>query len=408
MIQHLSFNLSTGGVVMAYSEVETTGWGSRLISSIFGVLVGIVLFIVSFPLLFWNEGRAVKTAQGLEEGSAAAVSIADPSKVDTGADGKLVHMSGKAETKETLKDDQFGVSVPAIRLVRDVEMYQYKENEKKEKKKKLGGGEQTVTTYTYEPTWSSTWIDSASFHDPDWKGKNPASMPYKGETWNAKEIRVGGYRLTESLAGQIKGDETLTVTTQMLEVVPTELREKLQVKDNAFYQVANSANKEGGPTIGDVRITYKQVKNGVDVSLVSKQAKDTFEPYVTHTDTKINDLRMGVLTKDGMFDTLKSENNMMTWILRGVGLALMAIGIGLCFKPLVVIADFLPILGDFVQAGFMLVAIGLAIPLTLITIAAGWIAYRPMVGIPLMAVAVLGLVGLFVVGRKRKAAKAAA
>jgi hypothetical protein len=393
---------------MAYSEVSSESWGSRLLSSVVGVLVGIVLFLVAFPILFWNEGRAVKTAQGLEEGAANVVSIADPGKVDAGADGKLVHMSGKAETKETLKDDQFGVAVPAIRLSRNVEMYQYKEVKEEKKKKKIGGGEETVTTYTYPKEWSSKWLDSSGYKDPD-HPNNPPSMPYKGESWRAKEVSLGAYKLSDALAGQIKGDDTLTVSANMLEAVPTDLRDKLQVKDGYFYQAANPDKKDAaGPEIGDVRIQYQQIKNGPEVSLVAQQAKDSFVPYVTKTNTTIDDLRMGMLSKDGMFQQLQAENTTLTWILRGVGFFLMVIGIALFFKPLSVMADFLPILGNIVSAGFFIVAIGLAIPLTLITIAIGWVAYRPMVGIPLLVVAVLALVGLFMIGSKRKAAKAAA
>ena len=52
---------------------ESTGWVSRLVGSIKGVLVGLVFFAGAFPLLFWNEGRAVRRAQDLEEGRGAVV-----------------------------------------------------------------------------------------------------------------------------------------------------------------------------------------------------------------------------------------------------------------------------------------------------------------------------------------------
>ena len=59
----------------SFTETTSESWGSRLMSAIGGVLVGIVLFLVSFPLLFWNEGRAVRTAQSLEEGASNVVSV---------------------------------------------------------------------------------------------------------------------------------------------------------------------------------------------------------------------------------------------------------------------------------------------------------------------------------------------
>ena len=55
------------------TRVENIGWGSRIIDSIKGVLFGLLLFVIAFPLLFWNEGRAVRRAQDLAEGRGAVV-----------------------------------------------------------------------------------------------------------------------------------------------------------------------------------------------------------------------------------------------------------------------------------------------------------------------------------------------
>ncbi len=43
--------------------------GSRIKSSFAGVLVGILLFIASFPLIIWNESRSVQRIKTLEEGA---------------------------------------------------------------------------------------------------------------------------------------------------------------------------------------------------------------------------------------------------------------------------------------------------------------------------------------------------
>ena len=57
-----------------FSVTSSQSWGGRLMESIKSVLVGFVFFIASFPLLFWNEGRAVQTAKSLKEGLGAVVS----------------------------------------------------------------------------------------------------------------------------------------------------------------------------------------------------------------------------------------------------------------------------------------------------------------------------------------------
>ena len=52
-----------------FTVTTNESWGSRLVNSIKSVIFGFVLFVVAFPLLFWNEGRAVQTARSLEEGA---------------------------------------------------------------------------------------------------------------------------------------------------------------------------------------------------------------------------------------------------------------------------------------------------------------------------------------------------
>ena len=68
------------------SETSSQGWLSRLGGAIKGIFVGLIMVIAAFPLLFWNEGRAVKTAKSLDEGRGAVVTTdsarVDPAKED--------------------------------------------------------------------------------------------------------------------------------------------------------------------------------------------------------------------------------------------------------------------------------------------------------------------------------------
>lgn len=408
-----------------FTDIESTSWLSKIMKSIGGILIGIILFFVSFPLLFWNEGRAVHTAQDLAEGKGNVVDV-DPSKVDSGNEGKLVHLVGKADTQDKVKDDQFGVSASAIRLAREVEMYQWTEEQSKTKKKKLGGGEETVTKTTYKKTWSPRAISSSSFKYP--QGHTNPPMPYQGETWTAAKVALVAYTLPPSLVGQITGEEALPATKEMLDGVPEETRKQFEVKNGYLYRpatdktaivkekdpVATEADlveeepeSSPGSNLGDVRVQFKVIKPAT-VSIVSRQHGSSFEPYQAKSGTTIDRLMMGDKSAAAMFEQMEAENTTMTWILRLVGFALMAFGIALCFQPLVAIADVIPILGDIMGAGIMIVAIGMALPLTLITIAIAWVSYRPMIGIPLLVLGVGGLIALIMLGRKRKAAKAAA
>ena len=171
----------------SFTETTSQGWFSRIVDSIKGIVVGLGMTVVAFPILFWNEGRAVQTAQSLEEGAGAVVSVS-ADRVDAANEGRLVHLTGTSAASAPVRDEDFGFSTPALKLVRKVEMYQWKEEEKSETKKKLGGGEETVTTYTYEKAWSSDPIDSSQFQEPSGH-ENPGGFPVQANTVVADPVR---------------------------------------------------------------------------------------------------------------------------------------------------------------------------------------------------------------------------
>ena len=130
-----------------YTEVTKESWFKRIGNAFKGILFGFLLIGISFVLLFWNEGRAVKTMKTLKEGKGIVVPIrAD--KLDPENNGKLVHVTGKATTEEILEDSVFNVSIRAIKLKRVVQMYQWKKVVTSKTKKKLGGETETVKTYS--------------------------------------------------------------------------------------------------------------------------------------------------------------------------------------------------------------------------------------------------------------------
>ncbi|WP_417908861.1 TMEM43 family protein [Candidatus Electronema sp. PJ] len=369
----------------SYTEVTHKSWFSRIGGAFKGIIFGFVLFIAAFPLLFWNEGRAVKTYKTLKEGSGAVVSVS-ADKVDPVNEGKLIHLSGKAVTEALLTDPIFGVSsANALKLQRQVEMYQWHESSKSETKKKLGGGEETVTTYSYSTNWSNHAISSSSFKKSAGH-ENPDSMPYESEELVADKVTLGAFTLSPSLVSRISGSQALPVNSDI--PLPKELEGKAKRHAGGFYIGANPVS----PQVGDVRITFKTVP-AQDISVVAQQTGGSFVPYQASTGENIELLQAGIVTADAMFKKAQSDNALFTWILRAVGFVLMFAGLGMIFKVLSVLADVLPFLGNVVGAGTGIIAFLIAAVLSLITIAVAWVVYRPLLGIALLAVAV-GLIVL--------------
>lgn len=382
-----------------YTEVTETSWFSRIGSAFSGILVGLILFAAAFPLLFWNEGRAVKRYKTLKEGGGKVVSVS-ADRIDPELDGQLVHVTGEAVTEDVLTDPTFGVQTRALKLRRTVEMFQWQESRRTETEKKVGGGERKVTIYDYHRTWSDRLIDSSSFKQP-MEHRNPPTMPIGSQTWTAEPVTLGAYTLPRSLVDDISAYRPLDVEGSDGELKTIGDR-TCEPAEDGYYCGFNS----GTPEIGDLRIYYREVPP-MTVSLVARQQGDTFSAYQTQAGGTISLLRTGVHSAEAMFQQAQTRNKWLTWLLRGAGLLVMAIGLGMIFKPLSVVADVIPFVGSLVAAGTGMVAFLLAAVFSLITIAVAWIFYRPWIGGILLAAAAACLAGVFMMWRKGKAKAAA-
>lgn len=370
---------------------SSSSWFSRLGKAFGGIIVGLVLLVIGVGLLIWNEGRAVKTYNTLKEGEGLVIDVSADA-VNAANEGKLVHLTADATTEETLVDEDFGISANAIRLCRDVEMYQWKENESSETRKKLGGGEETVTTYSYSKEWSGMLNNSSNFQQPA-DHENPGEFPFDSATWDAQTVPVGAFFLSPDLISQLSDFTELPVR---------EIPEGAAWPENAkpdkggIYLGANPAQ----PKIGDARIKFSVVKPG-PVSLVAAQAGDSFAAYRTKAGGTIAMITAGEVSAQQMFEDAISQNTLVTWLVRLGGFILLWIGFALLFAPLSVLADVIPLLGSLVGAATGLIAFLLALAVALTVIAIAWVFFRPLLGITLLVLAVVAAVFGFRAFRKK-------
>ncbi len=377
------------------TEVTSESWFGRIGGAIKGVVFGLVLFAIAFPLLFWNEGRAVQEYKTLREGGGAVVPVKSD-RVDPANAGKLIHVTGQATADSTLSDAVFGVSAKALKLKRAVEMYQWEEKSQSETKKKLGGGTETVTTYTYAKTWSSGTIDSADFKEPSGH-QNPGSMPYESSEQVAQPITLGAFTVSPSLVGRIDDFEPLSLGAGT--AVPESLKYKAKLQGTGFYVGVDPAS----PQVGDTRVEFS-VARPTEVSVIAQQAGNSFAPYKAAAGGTIELLQTGVHSADSMIKAAQEANKVLAWILRGVGFLVMLMALNMILRPFSVAADVVPFVGRIVGAGTGFISFLVAAALSLTTIAIAWIFYRPLIGLTIVAVTV-ALIAIIVV--KLRSAKPA-
>ena len=416
---------------MAVTEervVENPSWVQRLGSSFKGVLIGFALFIAGFPILFLNEGRAVDTAKRLKEGAGAVVDV-PADKIDAENEGKLVHVSGKADTQDVLSDDVFGVSVTALRLLRTVEVYQTVEHSETTREKR---GDKTVeeTTYTYSNEWCTKPVDSSQYHEAAKRTANPpAAMPYGDVDKIAQNVTLGAFKLSDTHVKRMGEKKPFAFPADFkapasvpgaqyqngIIYVPynAAAAAAAQAPTNVATAVANAAASAivGGhsvamaPVPGDVRVTFKVVLPH-DVTVVERQDGNTLSPWAASDGETLSFVRDGRVPAAKIFADAQSMNSKITWLLRLVGLLVMYFGLKKVLGPIDTLVDAIPILNGIVAMGTSLAAGLVSAACALLTIGVAWVFYRPWLCIPLIAVGVGLIVMVFM--KKRKSAAATA
>ena len=424
----------------------TTSWGSRVGSSFKGMLTGLIFVVGAVCVLFWNEGRTIKRTKALEEAGKTAVSI-DPQTLDPAYEDKLIHISGDVKTDDVLSDSQFNVSLNALRLQRTVTMYQWQEHTETSTRRTSGGGEETTTTYTYSKVWSEELIDSSSFHDSGYD--NPGSMPYDSKTFLAPNAMLGAFALSsnqvDNLGPSVEYNVNAPPTIKDVEPqAPASNGEgnayRAAVVNEGFAQdfsvstgdaagslsvsVDSNANNApasanalaldsrlkpygsgyyignpSNPQIGDVKIIFSYVATPCPTSFVAQQHGNSLVEYQAKTG-KVLLQNAGIHSLEEMIAIAKQNNKMIAWIIRAVGLFVIFIGIKALCAPLETLVDIIPFAGTIVGFGTGIVAFCGTLFLGLGAISVGWTYYRPLIGSPLLVIAVAALFYPMIRGKK--------
>jgi hypothetical protein len=380
---------------------QSSSWLQRIGRSVAGVIFGILFVIGACVLLFWNEGRAVKTARSLTEGAGVVRSVA-ADRADPANDGKLVHVVGPLTASGPAVDAEFGMRSQGVRLVRTVEMFQWTEESESESSKRLGGGETTRTTYKYKREWADHPVDSGRFHERN--GHANPQMTWRTRNQAAPNVRLGVFSVPQNLIGRFGAEQRLQADDGQVQAARKHTPRDVTVVDGALY----IGQDPGQPAVGDYRITFSEVPRQ-GASVIARQAPGqggpAFEPYRTNAGRDVELISAGEVPAQDMFKEAQDENRMWTWIIRAGGALLMFIGFCLVMGPLGVLADVIPVLGDIVGAGVGVVGFLLTCVLAPIVIAVAWFVYRPVVAVIVLAVGLVLAYGAVHWARARKAAR---
>jgi hypothetical protein len=365
-----------------FTEVTKQGWGSRIMKSIGGVLIGLLLFMISFVVLYMNEGRVDLSAIAKD----AIELSASSSTPDSSATGKLVSVTGRMDSEEVLGDGDYLAPGKYLAYERVAEMYAWDERKETESETSTGGSETTKTTYYYTKVWTEDPEDSDDFRQPS--GHENPEMTVSNKSGNVESGTIGAY--TVNMQGiELRGLRDLPLTQ-----ANTNLEDEARIEKGYVFMGTGSV---GSPQVGDIRVSYKTLNQGTNVTAFGKLSGDTIETHNTKK-AKVHYLYAG--SRDAALDNMHNEYVMSLWVTRAIGFILMWMGLAMIFKPLSVFLDVLPILGKVSRAAVGLITFVVAFILSLLTIIVSMLLHNPFVMVAVLVAVIGGGVYLFKKSRK--------
>jgi hypothetical protein len=369
-----------------FTTVTTKGYGSRIMSSIQGVVLGFVLFAVSFGVLYWNEGRVDMSSIAKKS---TEISSTTPS--DGSANGTFVSTTGTVATTETLGDGLYLKPGAYLEVTRTPEMYAWTETKKEEKKSNTGGSETTTTTYTYKMEWTSKPMNSSSFNQP--QGHTNPAMKSTASEAKASAVSVGTYTL-DGKAVELPPVKALDLSADNV-TVP----DGGKISDNHLY--LGYANP-GAPVLGNERLSYSVLKSGFTGTVFGKAEGSNISRF---TDEKGNSIyRVFDGDRSASLAQMHGEFVMALWLFRGLGFFMMWIGLGMILGPIGIILDFFPLLGSIGKTAISIVTFPVALVLSLITIVVSMLLHSVVALLIVLGLALAGI-GYVVYRNKSKLPK---
>ena len=356
---------------MPFQDMISRSWIGRFRRAFNIRSLGIVLIISLVALLFWNEGRAIKTAQSIANGSGLVVSIAPT--IDPNREGDLVHISGHLFSTDSVVDPAFGVEAQGVRLLRRVEMYQWIESTRADPRSHVGGGEEQTRIHGYAPAWSSLAQNSSQIRDG--QGHQNPLMAVQNAAFQVDSAMLHDFRIDGEVLNLLDNARDWPIPADQLDAVQQAIgpSQPASLVDGGLYLGTDPRR----PRIGDYRIHYQLVPFG-RVSLIGRQTGNGIAPYHRKSGGALLIAREGALSADELLDADATSDTVLIWITRAAGLAMLIFGFSRLVGPS---GDIVPFAGPNISEGTGVAAWIAGLLVGSIAIGVAWLSYRPLIGI---------------------------
>ncbi|MCC7492187.1 MAG: TMEM43 family protein [Fimbriimonadaceae bacterium] len=366
-----------------YTEVTRRGFGSNLMGSIGGAVFGVLMFLASFPLLFWNQTRPNPGAIAEK----ASVAVTSPA-----GDGQFVSVSGKLETTEKLSDD-FLRPGRYVSLERRVEMYAWIEESESHERKNVGGSTTTTTEYKYRKDWTASPEDSSGFKVSS--GHENPTMAIQSHQQTVSKATIGAFSFAPGECS-LPGGQALELTPE--NAIKPKIGKPAEIQGQWIYV---GYGVHGEPRVGDLKVSYLALEPGGEVTIFGQTQGDSIVPHV-YKGKKPTFFRVFSSTREAAIEQMKTEFKMLGWMIGVGGFFLMWLGMTAVFGPLQAVADIIPFIGNLTGKAIGCVTFPIALVLAIVTTVVAKILTNPIL-LAIFALAMtVGLTVLVVSVAKRR------
>ncbi len=341
------------------------GFGSRLLGSIKGIFIGLVIFVAAFPVLWWGEGRQ-NLAEFVEE--ATAIESKGTPSVEANS---LIKTTGIITSPQKIQDAKFlpgfaGDNV--LQLNRNVEMYAWKETVTTTK-----NGDKETKTYTYDTVWTSSPSDSSRFHEQ--AGHTNPKPKVKNEQFRVSQASVGDLAID---AAQSRFYKTVPLVLKKPDVITMHGKEKTSLsgdgthlylpiqKLSAGFSFSKPRNVAAAPKVGDLRLSYDHYPANQEGSVVGRWSGSKIVPHIyDKTDTFLG-IYPG--SPDLFAAYLHQQHKIMTWFIRIASFIMLWIGLNMVLGPVFFLIGAIPIVGELGKGMISIMTGAIAFGLWLLTL----------------------------------------
>ncbi|MCR9141991.1 MAG: TMEM43 family protein [bacterium] len=346
------------------AEVETTSFFGRIMNSLGGVLIGLLLIPASFGVLAISSCR-----------ERASEALQDAVPVEQAVAGKASYATGKIQANP-IGDAPYVRPGPYLTLNRSVQIYAWKQTSEKD-------GEKTIYNCTTE--WTANPSKNIG-SEKGCRGKyNPGKRTRETNSRAAIRLNAGGKSFSvDSKAdfyGMPSADITVTGLTQA---------------GGYYYLTSACANSA---TVGCERISYSGTGYDpqAEYTVIGTAQGARFQPYTSKNDNKYLALGAGGFAKT--LESIRSSDATMTMILFAISVAMLGGGLSMIVGPLLSLIEYIPLIGGF-GAGLIRVIFFI---IAAIVMAITYFFLRYWYVVLVLFLIVMGIVAYIAISRRKQA-----